>query len=881
MYYITEYKKNAINKLIPYLLEFPQIVKITEMNAGRYQYIEDILWNIANNFKVNNARGSFLDIIAHNEGTNIVYADTVKVQDAFTYGSTWDIENPDSEEKNPQIYGTGKYYSDTTYLYNTEINVSEEQTIKAIKAQIIKNNTNGEAEDFIEAIKLYFNIDKVQILESYPLGISLVIGGDDLRISGTNNKEIIKTFLPICVSLNNLYLNDKTYNMYQLGRDVSYGTSRYPREISELISSYTYLSPSIRLKPEFHEYVVTNNNSIPNNSFCCISGVLNDVIDNSCILSSTNTKDNVSLIVKDNRLAINYNNNDIKSNIEAKNGEKYTITMANVLEENSISKFEVVGSPKITSDGVASGFLKDAETGYDINANGVAIKDFSIGMLKDKPYKISCTFECKDGTLYTLISNPSAGWVAWSNSLTISNNGLRIESRFGTEENNTGNIRPLATTSLASLNMSYGQIYTYQVEFDGTSTYKYTILDNKGLTIKSFTYVPTTDDKNLYVVNTKSTASVIIGCGNYAYYTQYVGFQGQIDLKQFSITVDGKEVFNGGKPNNTLNLWISNKIETYLDQDRALANLKNIVLNKTPDIKINDFVNPVNAPVYINCINKDDVNSNFCDFTYYAILMGNIKENNDIALNEYYTSCFGEKQILFNCLKNKNHLKIYTKDNLKKDLTVMQPDFTYNKNYRNGQCAYFDGKSGITYNTQIANNATKQIKELDLSFKMCVPFENKNTRIVAMFAGLDWSCLSFDENSSLMLGLGTNIYNLGPIELNKFYNIKIAIKDSIMKVYLDNIEILSETLDNIRLYGSENIYLGSGSFNGFIKDLSYKAIYNDNTIINLESDLTTTLRDDKNNIAYTNEGVRLITTPQLINDITNLDLYGNKFVGVR
>lgn len=663
MYYITEYKKNAINKLIPYLLEFPQIVKITEMNASRYQYIEDILWNIANNFKVNNARGSFLDIIAHNEGTNIVYTDTVKVQDAFTYGSTWNIENPDSEEKNPQIYGTGKYYSDTTYLYNTEINVSEEQTIKAIKAQIIKNNTNGEAEDFIEAIKLYFNIDKVQILESYPLGISLVIGGNNLRISGTNNKEIIKTFLPICVSLNNLYLNDKTYNIYQLGGDTSYGTSRYPREISELVSSYTYLSPSIRLKPEDNEYIVTNNNSIPNNSFCCISGILNSITEESCILSSSNSNSNVSLIVKDGLFAINYNGEIFKSEIEAKINNKYTIILANM--------------------------------------------------------------------------------------------------------------------------------------------------------------------------------------------------------------------------DNCFKLWLSNKIDVKSDYNRDTAYIKNNILNALPLIDIKNFVPPIDAPVYINCTNKNGTNSNFCDFTYYAILIGDIKENNDIALNEYYTSCFGEKQILFNCLKNNNHLKIHTENNLEKDFVVLQPDFTYNKTHRNSQCAYFDGKSYISYNTEIGDNITKQIKELDLSFKMCIPFENRSSRIIAMFAGSSWSCLSFDKNSNLMLGLGSNNYILSPIELNKFYNIKITIKDNVIKVYLDNMEILSESLDGVELYGSENISLGSENFNGFIKDLYYKAKYNDNTIINLESDLTTTLRDDKNNITYTNEGVRLITTPQLINDITNLDLYGNKFVGTR
>ena len=51
MYYIDDYKKRAIDKIIPYLVDFPQVVKIIENSADRYQAIEDLLWNIARNFK--------------------------------------------------------------------------------------------------------------------------------------------------------------------------------------------------------------------------------------------------------------------------------------------------------------------------------------------------------------------------------------------------------------------------------------------------------------------------------------------------------------------------------------------------------------------------------------------------------------------------------------------------------------------------------------------------------------------------------------------------------------------------------------------------------------------------------------------------------------
>ena len=37
MYYIQDYRKRAINTIIPYLIEFPQIVSIIEQSADRYQ----------------------------------------------------------------------------------------------------------------------------------------------------------------------------------------------------------------------------------------------------------------------------------------------------------------------------------------------------------------------------------------------------------------------------------------------------------------------------------------------------------------------------------------------------------------------------------------------------------------------------------------------------------------------------------------------------------------------------------------------------------------------------------------------------------------------------------------------------------------------------
>ena len=42
-----------------------------------------------------------------------------------------------------------------------------------------------------------------------------------------------------------------------------------------------------------------------------------------------------------------------------------------------------------------------------------------------------------------------------------------------------------------------------------------------------------------------------------------------------------------------------------------------------------------------------------------------------------------------------------------------------------------------------------------------------------------------------------------------------------------------------------------------------------------------TLQDTSKLIPYTNYGARFLTTPQLIDDTTNLDLYGNELLGKR
>lgn len=668
MYLEEEYKKNAIKKLIPYLSEFPQIVKIVETNADRYQYIENILWELANSFKLDNARGKFLEILANNENAKILYSDNIKPYDAFTYGSLWKAEDDNMGLTiNPQAYGTGHFYSQKGYLMGKPTSASEDKTIRGVKAQIIKNNTDGTIEDFIEAVKNYFNANEVKVLESYPLCCSLIIKGSNVEINNIDNKNIVKEFMPVTVSLNNLYVSDYKYNIYQLGNNTSYGNSRFVRDVSEYAMEYDTHSEAIILNSEHKEYIKTNYNSIPEDSFCCISGILNNATENSCILSSINGDSNISLIVKDGFLTIKYNTDQIyKTDIVAENNGKYTIIMANISQK------------------------------------------------PDKP--------------------------------------------------------------------------------------------------KSF------------------------------------------------------------------KIWTSNKLDITFDYNKMTSYFKNIVLNKEPDTIINYFQEPINAPVYINYDGIDK----YCDFTYYAIITGNIQNDDNISLNEYYTSCYGQKQILFNCLKNANHLKIITDDTLEKDFVIRQKDFNYNEKYRNGQYSYYDGNSKIIYHLSKYSNSLK-VSNFEFSLDVCKPFLTDDAIIASNFIGYGvTSTISITKDMKLVLVLGDTFISIEDMtfDYNKFYNIKILIDDETLFIYVDNNKISEHNVGEI-VGTNKDITFGENSFNGFIKNIYYNIKYSDNTSSILQSNCQTTLRDDINKNNYTNYGVRLITTPQLINDTTNLDLYGNKFAGVR
>ena len=345
MYYIDDYKRRAIDKIIPYLIDYPQIIKIIENSADRYQAIEDLLWNVATNFKVVDSRGVFLDAHAENEVLDLIYTD--KAEDAFTYGTDQPLY---------QAYGTGHYYSQASYISGIRKNISEDKLIRAVQAKIIQNNTNCTIEDLIEGLKLLYNASKVKIYESNPLAISIMLCGNKIELSSSGNYENIKKMLANCVNLKNIYVNPYQFDIFTYSADASYGENRYPVRVGDTVDLYYYISQSTNLDSEFEEYIITNHEKFDNNMFCCITGSFSKLNDGAILFSSTDIENNnaikVGVKTKEDGfyyIYANYNSEEFISEKIVELDKKYTIVTM-----NDNSEFKVWVFDNISINGTAS-----------------------------------------------------------------------------------------------------------------------------------------------------------------------------------------------------------------------------------------------------------------------------------------------------------------------------------------------------------------------------------------------------------------------------------------------------------------------------------------------------------------------------------------------
>lgn len=690
MYYIDDYRKRAIDKIIPYLIEFPQVVKIIEGSADRYQAIEDIIWNIANNFRVEDSRGVFLTAHANNEVTNIIYTD--KADDAFTYGSEEDVLNglvvPIRPDGTGQAYGTGHYYSQASYISGIRKNISEEKMIRAVQAQIIKNNTDCTIEDVIEGLKLIYNAEHVHIYESNPLCVSVLLIGDSLELSSSGNYENIKSLLPACVSLKDIYVDYKTFNTFKYNEQSSYGDTRYPIRVGETLDVYPQISPSILLSSEDEEYIKTNKVGLKENDFICICGMIDKLNDNGTIFSFPKVNETDEMIC-------------IKS-----------------VQEDGVTNIVVTSN----------------------NVEYILAEDVYV----DDRFTIVCSYSNGNLNLY----------------------------------------------------------YNNKVILTG-------ILDN--------------DNNTLYRM-----------------------------------------------------------------------------LNSEPTLQIGILDN-INSNLYINSLG----NENYGDYIYFAIVLGK-KIDSSISLSEYYVTCFGEKQVLFNCLENKNHLNINTNNELTKDIIINQSYYNYKETHSNGKYAWFDGKSGIDYiiNEQ---DIDCNVDNLEISFDICMPTEINAGVIVSDFVGKEEfnSEIGINEDGCLNLKvevlsrqttdglieeqqyIPVNFVTEPIIQIGEYVSIKITKDSNNLYIYRNNKLFDSRSFDGI-LHGITSVInIGFNSehnsnYKGIIRNLylnieARKSGILYNTIFNLP--LQYTLKDNTKIIPYTNYGTRFITVPQLIQDTTGKDIYGNALIG--
>lgn len=680
MYYIDDYKKRAVSKIVPYLINFPQIVKLVEYSAERYQAIEDVLWKIAENLRIDDSRGIFLESNAVNEVLNLIYTD--KAEDAFTYGTKLPLL---------QGYGKGHYYSQASYISGSRKTASEDKTIRAVKAKVIENNTKGTIQDLINGLKLYFNADKVGIYESYPMAMSIELIGQNLELSSSGTYDIIKKLLGGCVSLNNIYINKKDFNIFKYNGNSSYGVDRYPIKLNETIDKYQPISNAIRLTDTDKEYIKVEGQTLEDKTVICLMGEFNKIQD-EVILSSS--------------------------------------------DENNLFTLGISGTN-----------IKVVNGGVEYNTNIVAELN--------KPY----TF------------------------LLYNDDGLL----------------------------------------------------------------------KLWVLT-----SVLIGGSN-------------------------------------------------IDRDTSLV--LNTIQNTAPIIQVDNFIAPQNDS-YVNCkINTDESTDSHSDFTYYLLACGKI-DNNSLITQRYYTTCYGEKNILFNCFDNSNHLIINTQSDLTKNLTVKQSNYDYKNNHSHNRYMYLDGKSYVDYNVSTVSNSC-DIEKLELEFDLCLPLELKSGVLLSGFIGNDIMSkvefnkeissiiFNFSKQTTLEDGTETTISDSiliqeNTVNLNEYCNFKLVVNGFKTLVYKNGFLIKEHDLS----FGLQNtptvVKIGCDQnnenfFNGFLRNVKLDIIgmyeedgkesINYNT--NLDIPLTSSLQDKHKIIDYVNHGARFITVPQLFQNVDNTDLYNNALISNR
>ena len=188
------------------------------------------------------------------------------------------------------------------------------------------------------------------------------------------------------------------------------------------------------------------------------------------------------------------------------------------------SKFEVVGSPTITDDGIASGFS---------SSTYLTIPKLSSLVGSANSWELDMQFTTPSDITSSRVGYLLEGNTDWCNLIRVGGDGT----------NYTG-IQVCLTSTGSSYNIaSYKQVahvtanttYWLKLIFTGTEYLcKYSTNGTDFTTVNIATSsLKISDNSTLLNIGVSKNATN--------------SFRGSIDLKQFSITVDGKEVFSGNK----------------------------------------------------------------------------------------------------------------------------------------------------------------------------------------------------------------------------------------------------------------------------------------------------------------------------------------------
>ena len=181
-----------------------------------------------------------------------------------------------------------------------------------------------------------------------------------------------------------------------------------------------------------------------------------------------------------------------------------------------LSKFEVVGSPTITDDGIASGFssnnrvetitLDTSKKNYHVKLSGIEYRgqqSFVFGNRNiSKSQSLNLIFDINKIALFV---------------------------------SSTGDSWDIANYPSSSFIFEVNKVYDISFIREGGNTYKVIVFDHS--LNQEFTIITISSELDIY----NSPNKICIGSGSWEAYS------GSIDLKQFSITVDDIPVFNGNK----------------------------------------------------------------------------------------------------------------------------------------------------------------------------------------------------------------------------------------------------------------------------------------------------------------------------------------------